>query len=109
MSKVLTQLLFFSAVLILPLWAQAGTSVPANRRLEEGLAHYAQHDYAGAIKILEQALQEHAQDVRVLFYLGYAYYKHGDFEDARASFDEAYRLNPEFSPLPKAPPTPPVP
>jgi cytochrome c-type biogenesis protein CcmH/NrfG len=83
-----------------PVWGQEG-SRSVDEFFKEGMARYAAHDYEGAIQILEKALKENPEEARLLFYLGYAYYKHGDFEDARAAFEEAYRLRPDYTPIPK--------
>jgi TolA-binding protein len=69
----------------------------------EGLKHLFARDYSGAVDRLSAAAQADPRDPAAHYYLGYTYYRMGDFGQARTAFAEAYRLDPHFSPEPKAP------
>lgn len=104
MKTALKVMVAFLVCTLLPLsaWGKEDQEY-VDRLLKEGMGQYARHDYEGAIRILESALKEEPQDVRILFYLGYAYYKNGSFADARATFEAAYRLHPDYTPMPNPP------
>jgi len=69
----------------------------------EGMKRLFAHDYSGAVDRLTAAAQADPEDAAAHYYLGYTYYRMGDFGQARTAFAEAYRLDPHFSPEPSAP------
>jgi Flp pilus assembly protein TadD len=69
----------------------------------EGLRHLYARDYGNAVNSFAAAAEADPQDPAARYYLGYAYYRMGDFGQARTAFAEAYRIDPHFSPEPKAP------
>lgn len=71
---------------------------------QRGMVQYAREDFPSAIRTLESAVRKDPKNIKTLFFLAYAYYKNGDLEDAAATFEEAYRLRNDYSPLPKPQP-----
>lgn len=69
----------------------------------EGMKRLFAHDYSGAVDRLTAAAEADPSDPAARYYLGYTYYRMGDFGQARTAFAEAYRLDPHFSPEPKVP------
>jgi len=67
------------------------------RSLQEAYSLYNHGKMEEAIKIMEEYAKEHP-DSRVLYFLGYAYYKLRKFDMARKYFKEAYQIDPEFVP-----------
>jgi Flp pilus assembly protein TadD len=72
-------------------------------RVVEGMRRLFAHDYSGAVDRLSAAAEADPNDPAARYYLGYTYYRMGDFGQARTAFAEAYRIDPHFSPEPKAP------
>lgn len=79
---------------------QAPTFAPA---VMDGIQHLYAHDYRGAVERLSAAAQADPKDAAAHYYLGYAYYRLGRFEQARTSFAAAYEADPHFSPEPAQP------
>lgn len=71
----------------------------ADEHFQQGLSAYGEKDYAHAIEEFSQVIAIDPDDIRAYYYIGYAYYKNGSFSDARNAFEEAYLVDPLFSPL----------
>lgn len=69
----------------------------------EGLKRLYARDYTGAVSRFSAAVEADPGDPAARYYLGYSYYRMGDFGQARTAFAEAYRIDPHYSPEPKAP------
>lgn len=67
-------------------------------QLEKAYSLYNQGKMASAIKILNDYIKDHP-DPKSLYFLGYAYYKTKKMNLAMRYFDEAYLIDPNFSPL----------
>ena len=67
--------------------------------LERAYSLYFQGKMKEAIKIMQEYVDEHP-DPRVLYFIGYAYYEIKEMDKARRYFEEAYLIDPDFSPLP---------
>ncbi len=68
---------------------------------QNGLQYYFQSQYPAAIHEFQEALSINPDDARSYYFLGYAYYRLGELEKAQEAFDQAYQLNPQYSPIPK--------
>jgi len=53
-----------------------------------------------AIKIMEDYVEEHP-DPKVLYFIGYSYYELKNMKMARKYFEEAYLIDPDFTPIPE--------
>ncbi len=60
---------------------------------------YFQGKMNAAIKIFEDYVKEYP-DPKVMYFLGYAYYEIKKMDVAIKYFDDAYLIDPEFSPIP---------
>ena len=67
--------------------------------LQQAYSYYFQGKMEKAIEIMEEYVKENP-DPRVLYFIGYAYYEMKDMKTARRYFDEAYLIDPEFTPIP---------
>lgn len=65
--------------------------------LQKAYSLYNQGKMDEAIRIMEDYVGEHP-DSRVLYFLGYAYYKTKRFDKARKYFEEAYQIESNFVP-----------
>lgn len=74
-------------------------SVSPAQDLSEAYSLYYQGKMEESIKIMEDYVAEHP-DPRVLYFIGYAYYEMKNMELARRYFDEAYLIDPDFTPIP---------
>jgi Flp pilus assembly protein TadD len=68
----------------------------------EGVKRLNAGDAAGAVERLRAAAAADPGNAAARYYLGYAFYRMGDFAQARAAFTAAYRADPGFSPVPPA-------
>jgi Flp pilus assembly protein TadD len=82
--------------------APEAAPAPANQALRpevaEGIRRLNARDYADAVRSLTAAVGSDPTDAAARYYLGYAYYRMGDFSQARAAFAGAYRADPHYSP-----------
>ena len=67
--------------------------------LDKAYSYYFQGKMPEAIKIMKEYVKDHP-DARILYFIGYAYYEMKDMESARRYFEEAYLIEPDFTPLP---------
>lgn len=89
---------------LVPVEAPTTTAVTTlSPAVVKGLGRLYARDYAGAVDRFAAAAEADPQDPAARYYLGYAYYRMGDFGRARTAFAEAYRLDPHFSPESKSP------
>jgi len=72
----------------------------ANSPLQEAYLLYTQGQMQEAINILKDYVDEHP-DPEALYLIGYAYYAKGDWKKARRYFQDAYLIDPDFSPVKK--------
>lgn len=91
-----TYLFLLGLLLLLPLRAQE--SGDSQGTLESGMRAYSEAKYAEAAEIFEQAIteSEHPSD-KLLYNLGNAYFKQGEYAKALLNYQRAYRLNPSDS------------
>ncbi len=66
----------------------------------EGLSLYYKGDYRGAANLFAAAVSADPNDMSARYYLGYSHYRMGEFVKARKNFERAYRINPEYTPVP---------
>ena len=67
--------------------------------LDKAYTYYFQGNMPEAIKIMKKYVKEKPY-ARILYFIGYAYYEMKDMESARRYFEEAYLIDPDFTPLP---------
>ncbi len=67
--------------------------------LQKAYSYYFHGDMENAIKIMKEYVKEHP-DARILYFIGYAYYEMKDMKMARRYFEEAYLMDPDFTPIP---------
>ena len=72
----------------------------ATLHFQKAVKLYQKKGYAGAIAELEQAIEINPDYKEAYYLLGYAYYKVGKMDRSRESFNQAYELDPKYSPLP---------
>lgn len=88
-----TYLFLLGLLLFLPL--QAEESKATQGILEGGMKAYSDAKYAEAAGIFEQAIAESEHpSYKLLYNLGNAYYKQGEYAKALLNYQRAYRLNP---------------
>jgi|Deesub1362A_J573_1020465.scaffolds.fasta_scaffold00424_22 tetratricopeptide (TPR) repeat protein len=69
----------------------------ANSTVEKAYSLYRQGRHQEAVRMLEDYVRENP-DPGALYLLGYAYYERGDLDKARRYFEDAYLIDPDFSP-----------
>jgi Flp pilus assembly protein TadD len=85
-----------------PAAAQSKTAPAVSAAVSAGLNAYNAGDYATAAKRLEAAASGDPADPAAPYFLGYTYYRMGEFAQSRAAFARAYQTDPEYSPEPPA-------
>jgi len=70
----------------------------ADDSLQEAYSLYNQGRMQEAIKILKDYVDKHP-DPEALYFIGYAYYKIGMMDKAVRYFEDAYLIDPNFSPV----------
>lgn len=73
----------------------------SQEHFQKGLRHYFQQHYQPAATEFEEAIHINPDDARAYYFLGYSYYRLGQFQQARAAFEQAYEMDPQYSPIPK--------
>jgi len=66
------------------------------------LNDYYHGDFRGAADRLNAAAAANPADPAAPYFLGYTYYRMGEFAKSRTAFAQAYRIDPHFSPEPPA-------
>lgn len=83
--------------------APAPEAAPSlSQAVAAGLNAYNAGDYATAAKRLEAAAAGDPGDPAAPYFLGYTYYRMGEFAQSRAAFARAYQTDPNYSPEPPA-------
>ena len=106
MSKKHIMTLGLTFMLLAPAGAWAEELFDRNAaeiHFQKGLRFYYEDQHRKAMRELETAIMINPDDVRAFYFLGYTYYRLRDMQKAQEAFDQAYRMNPEYSPLPAAP------
>ena len=67
--------------------------------LDNAYSYYFDGNMPEAINIMKEYVKENP-DPRILYFIGYAYYEMKDMESARRYFEEAYLIDPDFTPIP---------
>jgi tetratricopeptide (TPR) repeat protein len=88
-----------SAILVLAL-VITFSSVCMAQDLSKAYSLYYQGKMKEAIKIMEDYVAERP-DARVLYFIGYSYYELKNWKMARKYFEEAYLIDPNFTPIPE--------
>jgi tetratricopeptide (TPR) repeat protein len=88
-----------SAILVLAV-VLTFSSVCMAQDLSKAYSLYYQGKMKEAIKIMEDYVTEHP-DARVLYFIGYSYYELKNMKMARKYFEEAYLIDPNFTPMPE--------
>src|SRR4030065_2113538 len=87
------------AILVLALVFTLSSVCPA-QDLSKAYSLYYQGKMKESIKIMEDYVAEHP-DARVLYFIGYSYYELKNMKMARKYFEEAYLIDPNFTPIPE--------
>ena len=82
------------AVAISTLALAPGLGFAQNDQFTAGNQHYANKEYARAIKAYQQVLAQGVESAQLYYNLGNAYFKHGDLGHAIANYLKARRLDP---------------
>ncbi|MBI1823194.1 MAG: tetratricopeptide repeat protein [Nitrospirae bacterium] len=72
----------------------------ARLHYQEGVQWYQKKSYEKAINALEKAVEANPEYKEAYYLLGYAYYEKGKMDLSREAFNQAYELDPLYSPLP---------
>ena len=70
----------------------------ADNSLQKAYSLYNQGRMQEAVEILKDYVDEHP-DPKALYLIGYAYYKMGMMDKAMRYFEDAYLIDPDFSPV----------
>ncbi len=70
-----------------------------NSSMEKAYSLYNHGKMETAIELIKDYVKEHP-DAKALYFLGYAYYKTKKMDIAARYFNEAYLIDPDFSPIP---------
>jgi tetratricopeptide (TPR) repeat protein len=76
----------------------------ANEHFNRALTLYFQKDYTGAIEEFVEAVKINPDNAKAYYFIGYSYYKRGEFTQAAEAFEKAYALDPKYSPIPQPSP-----
>jgi len=83
--------------------ATAAHPAPAfSAAIQKALNAYYRGDFAGAADMLNAAAATDPADPAAPYFLGYTYYRMGEFAKSRTAFAQAYQVDPKFSPEPPA-------
>lgn len=70
----------------------------ANDSLKKAYSLYYKGKMKDAIKIMDEYVAKNP-DPKAMYFIGYAYYRIGDIENARRYFKDAYLIEPRLSPV----------
>lgn len=73
----------------------------ADEHFNKGLSLYFQKDYMEAIKEFSESAKINPENAKAYYFIGYSYYKQGDFSKASEAFEKAYALDTGYSPVRK--------
>lgn len=77
------------------------TKAPStNLHFQKGLSFLAKKDFASAAGEFQNAADEDSFHAEFFYYKGYALYKSKKFSQARTTFQEAFRIQPDYVPPP---------
>jgi len=98
-----TMIWIMTLALLVPigLWAEELFDLnAAQAHFQQGLQYYFQKQYPDAIHEFEETVKINPDDARGYYFLGYSYYQLREMEKAQEAFDQAYQLNPQYTPIP---------
>jgi len=85
----------------------------ADAHFQQGLKLYFKQQYGEAIKEFDEAVKIDPENAKSYYFIGYSYYKLKNMPKAMETFEQAYRLDQRYSPIPQTsssvPPEPPPP
>jgi tetratricopeptide (TPR) repeat protein len=70
----------------------------ADEHFNKGLNIYYAKDYTEAIQEFTEAIRINPQNAKAYYFIGYAYYKQGNFSKATEAFKMAYELKSGYRP-----------
>jgi len=70
----------------------------ANSTVEKAYSLYREGKTQEAIRMLEEYVRDNP-DPGALYLLGYVYYEKGEMKKAKRYFEDAYLIDPDFSPV----------
>jgi Tfp pilus assembly protein PilF len=72
----------------------------ATLHYQQGVSLYQKRSYSKAAEELDKAIEINPDYKEAYYLLGYAYYKEGKIDLSREAFNQAYELDPKYSPNP---------
>ena len=73
----------------------------SDAHFQEGLKLYFKQQYQDANKEFEEAIKIDPDNAKAYYFIGYSYYKLKNMPKAMETFEQAYRLDKRYSPIPK--------
>jgi tetratricopeptide (TPR) repeat protein len=84
-------------------WSEELFDLNASKiHFQKGLHYYFQKQYPAAVREFQETLRINPDDARSCYFLGYSYYQLREMQKAQEAFEQAYQMNPQYSPIPKA-------
>jgi tetratricopeptide (TPR) repeat protein len=74
----------------------------SDAHFQEGLKLYFKQQYEDANKEFEEAIKIDPDNAKAYYFIGYSYYKLRNMPKAMETFEQAYRLDKRYSPIPRA-------
>ena len=79
----------------------------ADAYFQQGLKLYFKQQYDSAIEEFEEAIKIDPGNAKAYYFIGYSYYKLKNMPKAMETFDQAYHLDKQYSPIPQTTPSAP--
>lgn len=76
----------------------------AGMYFQQGLKLYFMQQYEGAIKEFDEAIKIDPENAKAYYFIGYSYYKLKNMPKAMETFEQAYDLDQQYSPIPQTTP-----
>ena len=73
----------------------------SDRYFNDGLNYYFSQEYPAAVLEFEESIRINPDNAKAYYFIGYAYYRDGEYKKASEAFETAYELNREYSPIPQ--------
>jgi tetratricopeptide (TPR) repeat protein len=73
----------------------------SDAHFQEGLKLYFKQQYDAANKEFEEAVKINPDNAKAYYFIGYSYYKLKNMPKAMETFEQAYRLDKRYSPIPR--------
>lgn len=74
------------------------TGMPDNPHFKQGILYLSKKDFSNAAGAFQSATGDAPTRAGFFYYMGYSYYKVKEYEKARAAFQEAFQIHPDYLP-----------